>query len=322
MSIHPHTPRVAPATAASDFSAHTIATRVAAPEDAPVAAPVALADDPTPPELDAHGFDPADYQWVPVKRKPRADGWSNEKQRAFIGALADQGSVSRAAQSVGMTEQGAYKLRRSPGAESFARAWDAAIVEAGKRLLDIAIERATLGEEQVVLDKEGQVIAIRRKASDRLLMFLLRTRLGDRLGLLADAGAPPEAAATLPAHPALPSVADAMIALEPVVPDAPHETMSADELDDAIALADVGDGVLPHWLADAPVPPVRRGPNGLPVGPRNGNAPSAPPSATFERFVAEARREDAMVAHKKSGAGLNFAKLSQPSEKLRRPKLH
>ena len=39
-------------------------------------------DDDLPPEP----YDPADYRWVPVRRKPRFDGWTEEKQRRFIEA--------------------------------------------------------------------------------------------------------------------------------------------------------------------------------------------------------------------------------------------
>ena len=63
----------------------------------------------------------------PVPRKYRHDGWTPERQRAFIGALADTGSVSRAARYVNMSPEGAYYLRRRPGAESFPRAWEAAL---------------------------------------------------------------------------------------------------------------------------------------------------------------------------------------------------
>ena len=38
-------------------------------------------------------YDPADYRWVPVRRKPRLDGWTEEKQRRFIETLADTGLV-------------------------------------------------------------------------------------------------------------------------------------------------------------------------------------------------------------------------------------
>ena len=64
------------------------------------------------------------FDSVPVKY--RHDGWTPARQKAFIGALADTGSVSRAARYVNMSPEGAYYLRRRPGSESFRRAWEAA----------------------------------------------------------------------------------------------------------------------------------------------------------------------------------------------------
>lgn len=55
--------------------------------------PVAAADRPPLPEF------------TPVPRKPRHDGWTPERQKAFIEALADTGSVSRAA-AMGMALTG------------------------------------------------------------------------------------------------------------------------------------------------------------------------------------------------------------------------
>ncbi|RYF17904.1 MAG: hypothetical protein EOO77_11410 [Oxalobacteraceae bacterium] len=42
-------------------------------------------------------FDLAEYDWVPVRRKVRHDGWTVATQQAFIGVLADTGSVTQAA---------------------------------------------------------------------------------------------------------------------------------------------------------------------------------------------------------------------------------
>ena len=54
------------------------------------------------------------FDSVPVKY--RHDGWTPARQKAFIGALADTGSVSRAARYVNMSPEGAYYLRRQRGA--------------------------------------------------------------------------------------------------------------------------------------------------------------------------------------------------------------
>lgn len=65
--------------------------------------------------------------FAPVPRKYRHDGWTPDRQKAFIEALADTGSVSRAAKMINMSPEGAYYLRRQPGAEAFRRAWEAAL---------------------------------------------------------------------------------------------------------------------------------------------------------------------------------------------------
>jgi len=68
----------------------------------------------------------------PVPIRTRSDGWTPVRQAEFIGVLAETGSVSAAAAFVGMARETAYRLRRKPGAEEFARAWDAALMIAGK----------------------------------------------------------------------------------------------------------------------------------------------------------------------------------------------
>ncbi|MEA3061305.1 MAG: hypothetical protein QOJ94_1086 [Sphingomonadales bacterium] len=203
-----------------------------------------LALEPEPPAgPDAYGFDPADYQWVPVLRKPRADGWSPQRQVDFIAALADTGSVTAAAGEVVMTVQSCYRLRRSPGAEAFAAAWDAALQEASKRLADIAFDRAVNGVDDPVLDKEGRCVYVRTRYNDRLLMFLLRAHQPDRYRHahqnVRQTSEPPP--------PEVPPVAEALRSLEPVTPPEPHKLMSPDDLETAIQTADILDGTLPHW---------------------------------------------------------------------------
>lgn len=216
--------------------------------------------------LDAHGHDPAAYDWVPVLKKRRKDGWSPDKQRAFIEALADSGSVVTAAQHVGMSESSAYRLRRSPGAEAFDRAWSAAIDTASKKLLDAAFERALVGTDEPVFDREGNRVGRRLRQSDRLLMFLLRAYGPD---CFRDAAArrSDRAPASAPATP----VAEALVHLHPAPPAAPEALMAPDDLAVALEVADLGDGELPHWYRDPPAEgePVPAGPCG-PLGPRRG----------------------------------------------------
>ena len=197
------------------------------------------------PNLDRHGHDPTAYDWVPVLRKPRKDGWTPERQRAFIGALADSGVVIDAARSVGMSDTSAYTLRRAPGAEGFAAAWEAALHASSGRLVDIAFDRAINGVDDVVLDKEGQHVYTKRKYNDRLLMFLIRAHAPERYRHAhRDGRAAGEGQETVPAHP---PVAEALQLLGPEPPAEPEKLLSPEQLDDALEVADIMDGQLPHW---------------------------------------------------------------------------
>jgi hypothetical protein len=111
--------------------------------------------------------------FTPVPRRYRHDGWTPERQRAFIGALAVTGCVDRAARMVNIAQTNCYELRRAPGAEGFRRAWDAALDFAVPRLKDIAFQRAIEGE-LVPVFSGGKLMGFRRKYNDKLLMFCLR----------------------------------------------------------------------------------------------------------------------------------------------------
>ena len=111
--------------------------------------------------------------FTPVPRCYRHDGWTPERQKAFILALAETGTVRRAARRVNISSTNCYELRRAPGAESFRRAWDAALDFAVPRLKDVAFERAIEGE-LVPVFSGGKLLGFRRKYNDKLLMFCLR----------------------------------------------------------------------------------------------------------------------------------------------------
>jgi len=118
--------------------------------------------------------------FTPVPRQyARHDGWTPERQRAFIEALADTGSVDAACKAVDMAQRGAYYLRRQPGAESFRAAWTAAVDLGVQRLEDAAMERALHGVEEQHF-AQGELVRTRRRYNDRLLMFMLRSRAPER----------------------------------------------------------------------------------------------------------------------------------------------
>lgn len=119
--------------------------------------------------------------FTPLLRKKRHNGWTAERQRNFIHALAETGSVKAAARRVGKTTEGAYQLRRQPEAESFRAAWEAALAGGVQRLTDIAMERAMEGVPIPVFHK-GEQVGERRSYNDRLLMFMLKHHQPDRYG--------------------------------------------------------------------------------------------------------------------------------------------
>jgi hypothetical protein len=206
-------------------------------------------DDNIAPALRSSGYDPEEYRWVPVRRRPRHDGWTDEKQRRFIEVLADTGLVSHAAKSVGMTRESANRLRRSPHAAAFSRAWDAARDHAGSALEDIVFERAIEGVEHNVYNECGEVICAKRVYNDRLLTFLLGHLKPERYGRKTSSVENPA-----PSTPALTPTAEtldaSLRAMEPQLPAPPETILGAEEFEDALVLADAADGTLPQFLSE------------------------------------------------------------------------
>lgn len=205
-------------------------------------------DDGAPPEV----YDPADYRWVPVRRRPRLDGWTEEKQRRFIETLADTGLVNVAAKAVGMSRETAYRLRRSAHGAAFARAWDAARHHAGGLIEDLAFERAIEGTEQEVLNSEGEVVATRLVHDNGLLKWLLSHLKSERYGSARSPGAGSEGTADMPV------LEESLRAMEPALPAPPEALLDPETFADELELADIADGVLPHFLSEQPWREVRR----------------------------------------------------------------
>ena len=122
-----------------------------------------------------------DLDFEPVPRKYRHDGWTADRQRAFIAALAETGSVKSAAERINMSPEGAYYLRRQPGADGFRKAWAAALDHGVQRLADIAIDRAIEGTP-VPIFWRGEQVGEKRRYNERLMMFILRHHMPDRYG--------------------------------------------------------------------------------------------------------------------------------------------
>ena len=60
-----------------------------------------------------------DFPFNPIPLRERHDGWTADRQIAFMDALAASGCVANAARTVGMSMRSAYRLRAHPEAGSF-----------------------------------------------------------------------------------------------------------------------------------------------------------------------------------------------------------
>ncbi len=117
----------------------------------------------------------------PVPRRSRHDGWTPKRQRAFIAALAETGSIRQAAKALNMAAEGAYSLRRQPGAEGFRAAWDAALDHGAEIVDGNALDRSINGVP-VPIFQNGKKVGERRVFNERLTMFLLQHRKPQKYG--------------------------------------------------------------------------------------------------------------------------------------------
>ena len=116
--------------------------------------------------------DPLAFTPVPTA-SIRHDGWTPERQRRFIAALAASGGVTAAARAVGKSSTAAYKLRERPGAEEFTRAWATAQSMADDRQFERAMDRAVNGYEAPRYYR-GQQVGVVRRHDYRLAAAALR----------------------------------------------------------------------------------------------------------------------------------------------------
>jgi hypothetical protein len=117
-------------------------------------------------------------------RKPRHDGWTVERQEAFLKALATCGCVTHAARSVGLSRESAYQLYNRPRAAAFRRGWDAALDCALRLVEDEAWARAVRGVARPIF-YQGEQVGEYRHHDEKLTMFLLRFRRPHRYAQIA-----------------------------------------------------------------------------------------------------------------------------------------
>jgi hypothetical protein len=121
--------------------------------------------------------------FTPVR--PRHDGWTVERQIAFIEKLADCGSITAACKHVGMSRESLRKLRRHPWGRNFRDACDAALDCSYAEVEEAAVERSKKGVARPIF-YQGEQVGEWRYFDERLTMFLLRFRRRHRFGPEAD----------------------------------------------------------------------------------------------------------------------------------------
>jgi hypothetical protein len=105
--------------------------------------------------------------------RARHDGWTEERQRQFVGALSVMGSVGKALKAVGMGRVSAYNLRKRAGAEDFARAWDEALENGRMEQYSYAMDRAINGVTTIKV-RRGGVIEVEAMPDISLMRAALR----------------------------------------------------------------------------------------------------------------------------------------------------
>jgi Homeodomain-like domain len=128
---------------------------------------------------------PPFLRFHPVPLRTRHDGWTAELQFRFILLLARGYGPSEAARQLGKSRQTAYDLRKKPGAESFAAAWDAAQAFAREaRFAGSALPRGQFGLETVLVPRfyRGRLVGFVQREDHKGALRLLGQldRISDR----------------------------------------------------------------------------------------------------------------------------------------------
>ncbi len=148
-------------------------------------------DEPSPikPTQDTGGADNPKFRFAPVPVRARRDGWTVERQCAFIEALAATGVVADACRRVGMSRTSADNLRRRPCGVHFRRAWQAAVDYALHLVEEGAHRRARDGVARPIF-RNGEQVGEWRHHDERLTMFLLRNYRPERYGRIRQLAEP------------------------------------------------------------------------------------------------------------------------------------
>ena len=104
-------------------------------------------------------------------RKVRGANWTKAKREGFLEHLAATANVRASVRAVGMSEAGAYKLRRRM--PEFHAAWKAALAEGYERVELLLLERA-LGGTPTPIVHGGEAKGEVRLPDNRMALMLLR----------------------------------------------------------------------------------------------------------------------------------------------------
>ncbi len=124
---------------------------------------------------------------TPDRDEPGAPQWTAPKMAAFLRHLSATHCVAESARRVGMSRQGAYKLRARLKGQPFDFAWECATRRTFDALVQAALERSLNGVEVPHFYK-GELIHTSRRYDERLTVALLAMR--DRLAPPAEARSP------------------------------------------------------------------------------------------------------------------------------------
>lgn len=113
-------------------------------------------------------------------RKPRHDGWTEERRKIFLAVLRQSGCVIDACRVAGMSDTSAYRLReREP---EIAEQWDDALANGQRGLVAVAHQHAVVGKETIIY-RDGEEVERRVAPSDSIMALLIkRGDLGGRIG--------------------------------------------------------------------------------------------------------------------------------------------
>jgi transposase len=125
--------------------------------------------------------------FTPARLRSRRDGWTPERQRAFIGHVAAGMPCSRAVRAVGMSRQTLYALLRRPEAASFAAAREEAMRRAAvaRRISrrENRRTRAALEGIEIPVTYRGRVVGTQIRYDNRQLIHLLNQMVRKGLNL-------------------------------------------------------------------------------------------------------------------------------------------